>query len=164
MKLVLVAVLLLIPAVVGAAAAGAAAVREATAAPLFAWVPAGGYEDPFPFGECTWWAAYNRRVSWNGDAREWLTNAARQGVATTSVPSVGAIAVYKGGGEYSELGHVAVVVAVTPTAYAVSEMNAAAGPGRVSTRVIPWPDPAVEGFIPLSEGEMHPRATLAATR
>jgi hypothetical protein len=158
------AVLLLLPIVAGTAAAGVAlAPREPSAAPPFAWVPPGGFEDHFPFGECTWWAAYNRRVSWGGNAGDWLTNAQGEGIATTKAPAVGAIAVYRPGGDYSPLGHVALVTAVTPTTYTVSEMNAAAGHGRVSTRVIGWPDLQVQGFIPLSENEIG-RAARARTQ
>jgi len=152
MKMLLAGLVLLVtfPAVVGSAAAAiATAPHPAPAARLFAFVPAGGFPDAFPFGQCTWWAAYNRRVTWNGNAAEWLVNAQAQGVATSDMPSVGAIAVYAPGGGYHLLyGHVAVVIAVTATAYTVSEMNFA-GWGHVNTRSIPWPDPHVEGFIPI---------------
>lgn len=156
MKLVAaVALLLLLPVAVGSAAGAAAlAPRGAPGAPLFPWVPVGGFEDHFPYGECTWWAAYNRRVSWNGNAADWLVNARAQGVATANAPSIGAIAVFTPGGAYSELGHVAVVIAVRPTSYTVSEMNAV-GHGKLSTRVITWPDPAVQGFIPLRDSDLR---------
>src|SRR5439155_3282091 len=63
MKLVIFLPFLLLPLLVGSAAASvAAALPSAGATPLFAWVPAGGYPDHFPFGQCTWWAAYNHRV------------------------------------------------------------------------------------------------------
>src|SRR5439155_24721905 len=53
------ALLLSFPAVVGSAAgATAAAPQTAPAKELFAWVPRGGFPDRFPFGQCTWWAAY----------------------------------------------------------------------------------------------------------
>ena len=149
MKLVFALVIftLLLPALVGSAAAAvAAAPPAAPLAPLFASVPTGGYPDPFPFGQCTWWAAYNHPVSWGGNAADWLANARAQGVATSDVPSTGAIAVFEPGGAYSALGHVAVVVAVTPDSYTVSEMNAPVW-GEVATRVIAWPDPHVRGFI-----------------
>ncbi len=156
MKVVLaLLVALTLPVLVGTTAAAlATAPRIAPAAPLFAWVPQGGYPDPFPFGQCTWWAAYNRRVSWGGNARDWLANANAQGIATSEVPSVGAIAVYRPGGRYSDYGHVAIVIGVGPHSYTVSEMYAPAW-GRVSTRVVPWPDPDVLGFIPLSKEEQR---------
>jgi len=75
-------------------------------------------------------------------------NAAAQGLPTSRTPSVGAIVVYRPGGPYSELGHVAVVVAVNADAYTVSEMNAPFW-GRVTTRRIAWPDQQLGGFIPV---------------
>jgi surface antigen len=126
--------------------------QSSSAAPLFSWVPAGGYPDAFQYGQCTWWAAYNRRVTWGGNAGDWLVNARAQGVPTTQLPSLGAIAVYQPGGGYSQLGHVAIVIATAPGSYSVSEMNFISW-GEVSTRTVPWPDPQVAGFIPLKEGE-----------
>jgi surface antigen len=122
-------------------------VKIALLAP-FSWVPAGGFANRFPFGQCTWWAAYNRRVTWGGNAGDWLVNASAAGMPISVEPSLGAIVVYWPGGLYSPLGHVAVVTAVSPATYTVSEMNAAAGWGRVSTRTIRWPDADVQGFIP----------------
>src|SRR2546428_584722 len=111
--------LLLLPALVGSAAASvAAALPAASLAPL-PGVPEGGYPDRFPFGECTWWAAYNHKVTWSGDARDWLANAKAEGIATSEIPSVGAIVVYRPGGAYSTLGHVAIVAAVEPSSYRV---------------------------------------------
>ena len=151
MKLVLLAtaVVLFFPVLVGATtAAVATAPRDAPAQALFAWVPEGGFPDAFPYGQCTWWAAYNREVTWGGNARDWLSNAKAQGVATSDYPSIGAIVVYRPGGDYSDYGHVALVTAVTARSYTVSEMNAPVW-GRVSARVIAWPDPQVQGFIPV---------------
>jgi hypothetical protein len=161
-KYLVVAVLLLVtaPAVIGGVAVSVAAPTPATGAstpprpaaiaPLFPWVPAGGYPDRFPFGQCTWWAAYNRRVTWNGNAGAWLANAAAQGVPTSNRPSVTAIVDYRPGSAYSSFGHVAIVIGATPTTYTVSEMNYSAW-GRVDTRTVAWPDPNVSGFI-LLEG------------
>ena len=154
MKRLLAGLILLVtfPAVVGSAAATiATAPHPAPQVRLFSWVPPGGYPDRFPYGWCTWWAAYNRRVTWGGNAEDWLTNASALGMPTSARPSIGAIVVYRPGGRYSRLGHVALVVTVMPDAYTVSEMNAAAGWGRVSTRTIGWPDPDVQGFIPRSD-------------
>ena len=138
------------PAVVGSAAGAVSAAPHAVeeARPAFWWVPSGGFPDRFPFGQCTWWAAYNRRVTWNGNAGDWLVNARAQGVPTSSSPSIGAIVVYRPGGDYSTYGHVAIVIEVAASSYTVSEMNAV-GWGRVSTRSIRWPDAQVQGFIPL---------------
>ena len=151
MKLVLLAicVVLFFSTLVGTTtAAVATAPRDPPAKQLFAWVPEGGFPDAFPYGQCTWWAAYNRQVTWSGNARDWLTNAKAQGVATSDYPSVGAIVVYRPGGDYSDYGHVAIVTVATARSYTVSEMNAPVW-GRVSTRVIAWPDPQVQGFIPV---------------
>ena len=139
--------LLLLPTLVGSAAASVAAAPPAAPEGLFPWVPSGGYPDSFPFGQCTWWAAYNHRVSWGGDARDWIANASAQGIIVTATPSVGAIVSYRPGGAYSSLGHVAIVTAATSDSYSVSEMNAPTW-GVVSSRVIRWPDPSVLGFIP----------------
>lgn len=156
MKLLLGAVFLLatLPAAIAApVVAISTAPRPAPAAPLFSWVPTGGFPDHFPYGQCTWWAAYNRRVTWGGNAGDWLATARAQGVATNSTPSVGAIAVYRAGDGYSGYGHVAIVIAVAPGNYTVSEMNAI-GWGRVSTRIVGWPDPHLEGFILLRKEDL----------
>jgi surface antigen len=153
MRLVVIVACLLLsfPAVVGSAAgATSVAPHIAPAEPVFSWVPSGGFPDPFPFGQCTWWAAYNRRVTWKGNAGDWLVNASAQGIRTSDSPAVGAIAVFRPGGSYSAYGHVAIVVAVSSHSYTVSEMNAPAW-GRVSTREVHWPDAEVEGFIPIAE-------------
>lgn len=126
--------------------------RPSDQSALFSWVPPGGFPDPFPFGQCTWWAAFNRRVTWGGDARDWARNARAQGAPTSPLPSVGAIAVYRPGGAYSDLGHVAVVVGMTATSYTVSEMNAPNW-GQVNARTIRWPDPDIEAFIPLGPSD-----------
>jgi hypothetical protein len=122
--------------------------------PLFPDVPPGGYpHSVYAWGQCTWWAAYNRRVpSWappaaDGDAGQWLSNAQRDGLPTSAAPSVGAIVVYRAGATYSSFGHVGIVVALGPGGYRVSEMNFV-GLNVVDQREAPWPDGNVEGFIP----------------
>ena len=116
--------------------------------PVFDDVPPGGFPGAgrFPYGQCTWWAAFNRNVSWNGNGGDWLLNAAAKGYATSATPQYKSIVVYPAGRGYSQYGHVAVVVAVTPTSYTVSEMNYK-GLGIVDQRTVAWPDPVVEGFI-----------------
>jgi hypothetical protein len=119
-----------------------------TSAQLLPGVPDGGYPDAFPRGQCTHWAALNHRVTWSGNAEEWVANAAAQGVAASPTPSVGSVAVWSAGAGYDARdGHVAVVTAVAPTSYTVSEMNYL-GEGVVDARTVPWPDPRVLGFLP----------------
>jgi hypothetical protein len=158
-------VLLMVPLLFGVAAtsstpAAAATARGGTVLPpllgavvrtsaqLLPGVPDGGYPDAFPRGQCTYWAALNHRVTWSGNAEEWVANAAAQGVAATPAPSVGSVAVWAAGAGYdARYGHVAVVTAVAPASYTVSEMNYL-GEGVVDARTIPWPDPRVLGFLP----------------
>ena len=109
-------------------------------------VPAGGYPDAFPAGQCTYWAAFNHRVTWSGNATDWFANAARQGALESRVPSPGEIVVYHAGGHYSVYGHVGIVVAVAPGQYTISEMNYE-GLGVVDLRTMAWPDGGVEGFV-----------------
>ena len=113
---------------------------------LLTWVPANGYPDRFPFGECTYWAAKNHLVTWNGNANVWIIGALLKGAPIASVPSVGAIVVYGAGNGYSDVGHVAIVVAAQPDQYTVSEMNYL-GLGIVDERTIAWPDSHILGFI-----------------
>jgi CHAP domain len=121
-----------------------------TARPLFADVPAGGYPDHFPFGQCTWWAAFNVRVTWWGDAWTWVAGARAAGRVVGAAPAVHAIVVYAPSASYSAWGHVALVVGAGPGGFQVSEMNYAdggRGTGVVDERESPWPDPLVEGFV-----------------
>src|SRR5438105_6919944 len=125
-------------------------VRAADVRPLFADVPQEGYPDHFPFGQCTWWAAFNVRVTWWGDAGAWLANARAAQRTTSAVPVVHSIVVYAPSPGYSQWGHVGVVVAVGPASFRVSEMNYAdggRGTGIVDERESRWPDRAVEGFV-----------------
>ena len=125
------------------------------------YVPAGFYPDGYtnPPGECTSWAAalwpghHGRGVTWSGDAWEWLANAAAQGYATSSTPTLGAIAVwprhYIPGNDATQYGHVAVVTAVASTTYTVTEMNVL-GTFRVDTRTIDLPGDQA-GFLPVPQ-------------
>ena len=101
----------------------------------------------WPWGQCTWYVAQHHRVTWGGNASDWLTNARAQGATTSSSPSVGAIAVFHKGAPYdADFGHVALVIGVTQGSYSVVEMHYV-GLGRIDARTIPRPDPYVEGFI-----------------
>jgi len=110
-------------------------------------LPPGASDLSWPRGQCTWYVAQHRHVTWRGDAADWLSNAAAEGMPTGSTPSVGAIVVYKRGWPYDAAdGHVALVIAVTAQTYGVAEMNYLAL-GQIDVRTIPWPDSHVQGFI-----------------
>lgn len=104
------------------AAASAGDVRILGGAlPPFAFGPK---YDPFPWGQCTWYVASLRDVSWNGDAWVWASSAADAGAAEGMQPRTGAIVVFAAGGAYSSYGHVAYVVGVDgPRSFTVDEGN-----------------------------------------
>ena len=92
------------------AAAGAGPVRVVgDALRPFAFGP---LPDHFPWGQCTWYVASLRNVTWNGDAWAWAATAANAGRREGMTPRVGSIVVFGPGGGYSSFGHVAYVVAV----------------------------------------------------
>jgi surface antigen len=97
---------------------------------------------PGSFGQCTWWAQYERRdenLAYMGDASDWAVVAAQRGLQVGDNPAPGATAVFQpgvqgaGGG-----GHVAHVIAVYPDGwFLISEMNFywnGGGWGRVDYR------------------------------
>ena len=115
------------------------------------------HPDPYPRGQCTWWAALNRQVpgDW-GDAWEWLSNAAAAGYTTSSQPASGAIVVYNRNAGYSQYGHLGIVLELRSGGFVVSEANYLGSTRAVAAiesdpiidqRLSRWPDPAVEGFI-----------------
>jgi len=102
--------------------------------------------DGFPWGQCTWYVASRRDVSWAGNA--WLWYAAAAGVRPEGhVPVQGAIAVF----DIGWAGHVAYVEHVNPDgSFVVSEMNfygTGGGWGHVDRRTIVAGDQSVTGFI-----------------
>ena len=106
-------------------------------------IPAGQFAPHgFPFGQCTYYVATRRDVSWSGNAIEWWTNAA--GIRPRGQqPVVGAIMVSR----ESWYGHVAYVEAVLPDgSFVVTEMNFA-GWGIVDRRTIRQSQVPVVGFI-----------------
>lgn len=115
-------------------AGGAAAASIASALPPFAFGP---QVDDFPWGQCTWYVASLRPVTWAGDAWEWQAAAAAQGKPEGLVPKPGAIVVFGRGNGYSDIGHVAYVQAVVgPTSFIIDEANYD-GLGVVDKRLVP---------------------------
>jgi surface antigen/predicted transcriptional regulator len=109
-----------------AAAAAAAAGRGAAhidgnALPPFAFGP---QDDWFPWGQCTWYVASLRNVTWNGNAWEWAWTAREAGRPEGMTPRVGSIVVFGPGGGYSFDGHVAYVVSVQSShSFTIDEGN-----------------------------------------
>jgi surface antigen len=148
---VVVLAIVLIAAAAGAVVEGVAGMADpafSTSTSASSQVAVAGW----PWGQCTWYVALRRAqmgepVTWGGNAWEWLANAEAQGKPTSLVPLPGEIVVYRRGGPYDpRYGHVALVIAVSPTSYTVSEANYY-GLGVIDDRSIPWPDPHVAGFI-----------------
>ena len=128
-------------ATLGAAGSGVGSIDGAL--PPFAYGPR---VDDFPWGQCTWYVASLRDVTWGGDAWEWLITAAARGKQEGIIPKVGAIVVFGPGKGYSPLGHVAYVeLVVGPTSFIVDEANVD-GLGIVDQRLISSLTD-VEGFI-----------------
>jgi hypothetical protein len=107
----------------------------------FTMQPVAGYYSA-AFGQCTWWAQYQRRdenLGQLGDARYWSGAAQARGMHVSNQPAPGATVVFQpgvqgaGGG-----GHVAHVIAVYPGGwFLISEMNFywnGGGWGRVDYR------------------------------
>jgi surface antigen len=98
--------------------------------------------DSFPYGECTYYVATLRSISWSGNADEWWVNA-QPYRPEGDVPVAGAIAVF----DYAPDGHVGYVESVNADgSFVVSEMNYS-GWGHVDQRTISPGDPNVVGFI-----------------
>lgn len=104
----------------GGASSGGGAVVRGGLAPF----ALGSRFDSYPWGQCTWYVASLRTVTWAGDAWMWAGNAARQGYSEGMLPEVGAIVVWGPGNGYSGYGHVAYVAQVkSPTDFVVNEAN-----------------------------------------
>lgn len=102
----------------------------------------------FEWGNCTWWVAQRRAVTWLGNGGEWYANARAQGYAVGSQPLPGAILVRQSAsaGGY---GHVAYVESVEGNSFTVSEMNVN-GLGELTTRTyntVSDPPPGLIGYV-----------------
>jgi surface antigen len=108
-------------------------------------VPPSHGGDSFPYGECTYYVATRRSITWSGNADEWWRNA-RSSRPEGEVPVAGAVVVFEGPG-YSYDGHVAFVDSVNADgSFVIQEMNYGAW-GVVDQRTIQAGDPSIVGFI-----------------
>ena len=109
-------------------------------------VPADHGSNTFPYGQCTYYVASRRDVTWGGNAWAWYRNAA--GIRPEGhVPVEGSIVVFGIGW----FGHVAYVEHVNPDgSFLVSEMNYYANGGGwalVDRRTVSANDGSIIGFI-----------------
>ena len=100
----------------------------------------------FVWGNCTYFVAKYANVSWRGNAKEWMKNAAAAGVATGSEPQAGSIVVFQGKGYNPKYGHVGIVVEVDGDDVIVKDMNFRRL-NEVTTRKISRDDAAIKGYI-----------------
>ena len=117
-------------------------------------VSSGSCANHFAYGQCTWYVATRRCIPWTGNADQWYHNAAAMGFSEGQEPVVGAVVVFRPGGDGAgSVGHVGYVEQVgpaggTPAGYfELSEMNGTAGWGRVDYRDLPNNSSGIQGFI-----------------
>ena len=119
--------------------------------PLFAKTPPGGFDvGGLPYGQCTWYVAYERGIVAHANGEGWVRNLAERGFITSSRPSVGAILSWRAYAPgYAVYGHVALVVDVDPdgSGFTVAEANVL-GEGLADVRWVPLTDPGIVGFVP----------------
>ena len=96
----------------------------------------------FPWGQCTYWVATKRKVTWGGNANRWIKNARAQGYKISQTPKVGAIVQTSEG----RIGHVAYVEQVLPGRIVISEMNFR-GLGVKTVRELSLDNPVIRGYI-----------------
>lgn len=77
----------------------------------------------FAWGNCTYFVANHKNVTWRGNANAWLRNAAAAGVPTGGNPSPWAIITFQGGWYNPYYGHVGIVVDVDGDDVVVKDMN-----------------------------------------
>lgn len=107
--------------------------------------PYGDKSHKFPWGQCTWYVAQKRLVTWSGHAKYWLGNAQAQGLPVcygrNCEPRPGAIIATS----ETWYGHVAYIEAVSGDYITVSEMSL--GQGKLKTRIFNKDDRRIKGYI-----------------
>jgi surface antigen len=100
----------------------------------------------FAWGNCTYFVAQNKTVTWRGNAKQWMKNASAQGIPTGQTPAVGAIIQFSGHGYNKYYGHVGIVVGVNEDTIIVKDMNYR-GLNEVTIRKIAKDHPSIDGYI-----------------
>lgn len=100
----------------------------------------------FAWGNCTWYVAQHKTVTWRGNANQWLRNAKAQGVATGQTPVPWAIVQLTGRGYNRYYGHVGIVIDVKWDDIIVKDMNYR-WLGEITIRQIPKNSETIDGYI-----------------
>ncbi|MGA9921539.1 MAG: CHAP domain-containing protein [Candidatus Dormiibacterota bacterium] len=113
------------------------------------------YEDSYtPVGQCTWFVATQAYIPWHGNAEDWYGDDVHANTYPTgSTPRVNSIVVFDPGGYYSDLGHVAWVIAVglgpTGAEFEVEEDNVVdEGSGTQDRRIVPNTEGVMQFLYP----------------
>jgi surface antigen len=100
----------------------------------------------FPVGYCTYYVATQMKITFGGNAKNWIANALASHYVVNKEPAVHTAVVFSGYG-YGRYGHVAYVESVNGDGtITVSEMNYDHF-NRVDTRTVPINSPAIKGYI-----------------
>lgn len=102
-----------------------------------------GISHIFPKGYCTWYVATRTKITFGGNAKNWLANAKASGYVTGKEAAPRSVVVTTDNKRY---GHVAYVEQVTDTAILVSEMNYVKF-NKVNQRWIPINSSSIRGYI-----------------
>lgn len=105
-----------------------------------------GKGNKFAWGNCTYFVANHKNVTWRGNANAWLRNAAAAGVPTGKNPAPGAIISFAGSGYNPYYGHVGLVVDVDGDDVVIKDMNYRRL-NEVTIRRISKNDPSIRGYI-----------------
>ncbi|NRH21016.1 LysM peptidoglycan-binding domain-containing protein [Candidatus Gracilibacteria bacterium] len=100
----------------------------------------------FVGGNCTWYVAQNKTVTWRGNANTWIRNAKAAGAKTGSTPVVGSIVQFSGEGYNRYYGHVGIVAGIEDGNIIVKDMNYR-GLYEVTIRKVSINSSSIDGYI-----------------
>ena len=100
----------------------------------------------FVGGNCTWYIAQNKSVTWRGNANAWIRNAKAAGVKTGQTPVIGSIVQFSGAGYNRTYGHVGIVSGIEWGNIIVKDMNYR-GLYEVTIRKVVIDHPSIDGYI-----------------
>lgn len=104
-----------------------------------------GVNHLFPVGYCTYYVATKMKITFGGNAKNWLANAGASGYVTGREPASHSAVVFSGAG-YGRYGHVAYVESVDSGRILVSEMNYDHF-NRIDQRWVSTSDSHIKGYI-----------------